>query len=182
MKTKILNGLIALVAMVALVVAISVAVRPTEQPVELAAGACSRAAGGAKWIAGSGCEWEMQSGSTLDVQSGTSTTFGGNVDVDGTLQFSSNNLYPVGYASSGQQLVYGTSQITGTATASHGLTTVTFAVATLGEDPSATAGHAAHVSLVAASNVITLKAWQDDFVTAATETDVDIHWLVVGAP
>jgi cytoskeletal protein CcmA (bactofilin family) len=88
MKTKILDSVVALVAVVALVVSISVAIRPTEQPVELAGGYstdCYREIGGGKWIAASGCEWEMQSGSTLDVQSGTSTTFGGNVAVDGTL-------------------------------------------------------------------------------------------------
>jgi len=37
-------------------------------------------------------------------------------------------------------------------------------------------------SVAISANVVTLKAWQDDFVTAATEADTMIHWLVVGAP
>ena len=105
-----------------------------------------------------------------------------NTDVAGTLQYGANDLYPVGYASSGQQMVYGTASITGTATAAHGLTTVTFCMATLGEDPTNGAGDAAHVTVAVSANVCTLKAWQDDFVTAATETDVAVHWVVVGAP
>lgn len=106
----------------------------------------------------------------------------GNTDIAGTLQYGANNLYPVGYASSGQQLVYGTDSITGTATAAHGLTTVTFALCTLGEDPTSGAGEAAYCTVSVSGNAVTLKAWQDDFVTEATETDVAIQWIVVGAP
>jgi hypothetical protein len=110
------------------------------------------------------------------------TTHLSELDVNGAINYGTNNLYPVGHASEGQQIVYGTSTITGTAIANHGLTTVTFCAATLGEDPTAGAGDAAHVSVSVSSNVCTLKAWQDDLVTAATETDVDVHWIVVGAP
>lgn len=106
----------------------------------------------------------------------------GNVDAAGTLQYGANNLYPVGYGASGQQLVYGTATITGTAVIAHGLTTVTFCQATLGEDPTAGAGEAAHVTVTVAANVCTAKVWQDDFVTAATEANVVVHWLVIGAP
>lgn len=107
---------------------------------------------------------------------------GGTSDLAGTLNYGADNLYPIGYASSGQQAVYGTDDITGTLSVSHGLTTVTFCLATLGEDPTAGAGDAAHVSVVVAANACTVKAWQDDFVTAATETNVAVHWLVIGAP
>lgn len=86
------------------------------------------------------------------------------------------------YGSSGEQLVVGTDQITTTATAAHGLTTVTFALCTLGEDPTSGANEAAMCTVVVSGNTVTLKIWQDDFVSAATETDVDIHWLVVGTP
>lgn len=110
------------------------------------------------------------------------TTLNNNATVTGTLQYGADSLYPVGYASSGQQIVYGTASMTGTLSVSHGLTTVTFCVATLGEDPTAGAGDAAHVSVVVSANACTIKAWQDDFVTAATETDVAIQWLVIGAP
>jgi len=104
-----------------------------------------------------------------------------NLDVGGTVNFGAANLYPVGYASSGQQIVYGTSTITGTAVAAHGLTTVTFAQCTLGEDPETGAGDAAFCTVTVAANVVTVKAWQDDF-TAATEADVVVLWLVIGAP
>jgi len=93
-----------------------------------------------------------------------------------------SGAYPLGYASSGQQLVYGTASITGTAEASHGLTTVTFALCTLGEDPTAGAGEAAMCTVAVSGNTVTVKVWQDDFVTEATETEVDVHWLVVGTP
>lgn len=109
-------------------------------------------------------------------------TFDGNADVAGTLEYGADGLFPVGYATSGQQLVYGTASITTTAVVAHGLTTVTFCQATMGEDPTAGAGDAAHVTVTVAANDCTLLAWQDDFVTAATETDVAVHWLVIGLP
>jgi hypothetical protein len=102
------------------------------------------------------------------------------LDISGTFNYGTNNLYPVGYASSGQQLVYGTDTITGTATPAHGLTTVTFCLCSLGSDPDDDAGDAAMCTTAVSSNVCTLKTWQDDFVTAATEADIPVHWLVVG--
>jgi hypothetical protein len=93
-----------------------------------------------------------------------------------------SGAYPLGFATSGSQLVFGTDDITGTATAAHGLTTVTFAVCTLGEDPTAGAGEGAMCTVTVSGNVVTLKVWQDDFVTAASETDVAVHWIVVGVP
>jgi hypothetical protein len=117
---------------------------------------------------------------TLGVDGASTLT--GNTDVGGTLNYGTNNLYPVGYASSGQQLVYGTSLVTGTLAVSHGLTTVTFCLATLGEDPTAAGTTAAYVTTLVSSNTCTVKVWQDDMVTASDETNVDVHWLVVGAP
>jgi hypothetical protein len=105
----------------------------------------------------------------------------GNTDIAGTLQYGANNLYPVGFASSGQQAVYGTSTFTTTATATHGLTTVTFALCTLAEDPEVGAGDAALCSVAVSGNTVTLKLWQDDF-SAATEASVVVNWLVIGAP
>ena len=87
------------------------------------------------------------------------------------------------YGSSGQRAVAWTSSaITGTITVDHGLTTVTWAVCNLGEDPAAGAGDAAHVTVAISENVVTCKVGQDDFVTEATETDVTAHCLVIGAP
>jgi hypothetical protein len=117
---------------------------------------------------------------TLNVAGASTLT--GNVDMVGTLQYGADDLYPVGFASSGQQAVYGTDAITGTATAAHGLTTVTFALCALGEDPTSGAGDGAMCTVAVSGNVATLKIWQDDFITAATETDVVVQWIVVGAP
>ena len=97
------------------------------------------------------------------------------------LQLETSN-YPLEYTSSGKELVWGVGSITGTGTASHGLTTVTFAVCTLGEDPTSGSGDAAMCTASVSGNVVTLKTWQDDFVTAATEGTVVVHWLVVGTP
>jgi hypothetical protein len=110
------------------------------------------------------------------------TDLEGTLDVASTINYGADDLYPVGFATSGQQAVYGTDAITGTASAAHGLTTVTFALCTLGEDPESGAGDGAMCTVSVSGNVVTLDIWQDDFVTAATETDVLIHWLVVGAP
>ena len=107
---------------------------------------------------------------------------GGPVDIASTLQYGASDLYPVGFATSGQQAVYGSSLVTGTLAAPHGLTTVTFCVATLGEDPETGAGDGAFVTVAVSGNVCTLKVWQDDWTTAATEVDVIVQWLVIGAP
>lgn len=110
---------------------------------------------------------------TLNVDG--ATTLGGN------LTLSSAN-YPLEFASAGSEAIYGTATITGTATAAHGFTTVTFALCTLGEDPESGAGDGAMCTVSISANVVTLDIWQDDFVSAATETDVVIHWLVIGVP
>jgi hypothetical protein len=109
------------------------------------------------------------------------TTHFAALDVEGAVNYGSNDLYPLGHSTSGLQAVYGTDTITGTATASHGLTTVSWAQCTLGQDPSATAGDPAHCTVLASSNVITVSVWQDDFVTAATAGGT-VHWLVIGTP
>ena len=114
--------------------------------------------------------------------SGSEVTHLSNLDVAGEIEYGSNDEYPLGYASSGQQLVYGTDVVTGTLAVNHGLSTVTFCVASMGKDPDDDAGDAAHVTVAVSSNVCTVKVWQDDFITAATETDIPVHWLVVGTP
>lgn len=121
--------------------------------------------------------WEQSDGTDVATMSNA-----GLLDLSGELNYGSNDLSVLGYASAGEQLVVGTSLVTGTATAAHGLTTVTFALCTLGEDPTAGAGDGAMCTVTVSGNTVTLKVWQDDFVTAATETDVDVHWLVVGTP
>jgi len=93
-----------------------------------------------------------------------------------------SGTFPLGYATTGSQLVYGSDAITGTATAAHGLTSVTFAVCTLGEDPESGAGYGAMCTVSISANVVTLYIFFFFNDTATTETDVIIHWLVVGVP
>jgi len=115
------------------------------------------------------------------------TTHFSGLDVSGPASFGdtvtlSSSNYPLEFASAGSEAIYGTDTITGTATAVHGFTTVTFALCTLGEDPESGSGDAAMCTVAISANVVTLDIWQDDFVTAATETDVVIHWVVIGVP
>lgn len=105
----------------------------------------------------------------------------GALDTDGELNYGANNLSVLGYGSSGEQAVSGTDTMTTTLAVSHGLTTVTFCLATLGEDPETGAGDAAAVTTAVSANACTVKTWQDDF-TAATEASVVVHWLVIGTP
>lgn len=91
-------------------------------------------------------------------------------------------LYPIGYATDGEQMVAVSQDVTGSETVTHGLTTVTWAMCNLAEDPAATAGAGAHCTVEVAANVVTAKVWQDDFVTAATEADVAVNILVIGTP
>jgi len=131
--------------------------------------------------------------STLDVDGNISSGTGsititdsvnitGAVDLDSTLQFGTSDLYPVGFATSGQQLVYGTEDITGTTTAAHGLTTVTWALADICEAPGTGAGDSAFCIATVSANVVTVTCYQDDWTTEATEVDTCIMWQVVGAP
>lgn len=86
------------------------------------------------------------------------------------------------YGSSGEKAVASTISMTGTYTVAHGLTTVTWAMCTLGRDPDDDAGDAAHMTVEVSGNVVLAKMWQDDFVSAATEADVTAHCLVIGTP
>lgn len=115
-----------------------------------------------------------------DFEAAGTTNFS-DLDLSGSLNYGTNDLYPLGYASDGQQLVYGTTAITTTGTAAHGLTTITMCLCTLGRDPDTDAGDAALCTTAVSSNVCTLKTWQDDF-SAATEADISVHWVIVGAP
>lgn len=85
------------------------------------------------------------------------------------------------YATAGQQMVVGTSTgVTETVVANHGLTTVTFALCTLGEDVDTDADDPVVCTASVAANVVTIKLWEDDWSAAGTAATV--HWLVVGTP
>jgi hypothetical protein len=112
----------------------------------------------------------------------SNTTHLTNLDVAGSVTYGTSDLYPLGYDTDGYQLVYGSDDVTGNKAVGHGLTTVTWAVCSLAEDPTSGAGDGAYCTVLAASNVVTVTVWQDDFVTEATEEDVAVNWLVVGQP
>lgn len=105
---------------------------------------------------------------TLVADSVTADTVTADEVVAGEVVFGDDDLYPVGFATDGQQLVYGVQDVTTSEVAAHGLTTVTWAICNLAEDPAAAAGAGAHCTVSVAANEVTINVWQDDFVTAAT--------------
>jgi len=87
----------------------------------------------------------------------------------------------LGFGTAGEVAVAATASFTTTGTVAHGLTTVTWAVCTLAQDADDDAGDTASISVSISTNVVTVKAWQDN-ATAATDTDVDVNCLVIGTP
>jgi len=87
----------------------------------------------------------------------------------------------LGFGTAGEVAVAATASFTTTGTVAHGLTTVTWAVCTLAQDADDDSGDTASISVSISTNVVTVKAWQDD-ATAATDTDVDVNCLVIGTP
>jgi hypothetical protein len=101
----------------------------------------------------------------------------GDTDLAGALEFGSDNLYPLGYASSGQQIVCGTTELTETAEIeATGLTTITYVVATQITTPAAT-GAFLTVSAPTTSTFIA-SSWEADYSEGTTA--VEIHWCAVG--
>lgn len=104
-----------------------------------------------------------------------------NLDVAGSVNYGSNDLYPLGYGSDGYQIVVGSTSITGSANVSHGLgTSVVAAGCTLAQDPGTGVGDGAFCSVAVSGTTVTVKVWQDDF-TAATNA-ATVNWWVVGQP
>lgn len=88
--------------------------------------------------------------------------------------------YPLLYATTGKQVVCGSSTISSTLAVSHGLTTPSYAVCSLGEDPGTSAGDLVSCSASISEAVVTVKGWQDDWSAGANDTTV--FWCVVGTP
>jgi hypothetical protein len=116
----------------------------------------------------------------ISATGGLTVTTGG-ANIAGEVEYGTNDLSILGYASAGEQIVVGTETMTDTAVAAHGLTTVTFALCTLGVDPDTDAGDPVVCSVTVSGNVVTVKLWQDDWSAAATASQT-AHWLVVGTP
>jgi len=118
--------------------------------------------------------WEQSDGTDV-----ASLSNAGALDVASTINYGADDLYPLGYAASGYQLVFGAETgVTDTITAAHGLTTVTWAMCTLAEDPDTDAGDPVACTVEVAANVVVIKLWQDDWSAGATAAAV--NWLVVG--
>ena len=120
--------------------------------------------GGDKLVAQSGGEIEVQSGATLDVQSGASVTIPGG--------------YLLAYATTGYELVCGTSgTFTETTTiAVTGLTAISYAIATQITDPAST-GAILTVDAPTTST-LTINSWETD-ATVGT-TGVNAYYCAVG--
>jgi hypothetical protein len=104
----------------------------------------------------------------------------GNTDIAGTLQFGANNLYPVGYGTSGAKLIVGSTTITGTAALAHGLaTSVAAAGCTLAADP--TTNEEADCTVTVSGTTVTGKVWKTDGSTAG-DSPVAVNWWVLGVP
>jgi len=84
------------------------------------------------------------------------------------------------YATPAQQIVCGTSSITGTGTASHGLTTPAYCMATQNSDFAADGGF---VTCAISGTTVTLKQWKVNATpTAGSATAQSINWCVIGTP
>jgi len=93
-------------------------------------------------------------------------------DVGGLLNYGANNMYPLGYATSGQEIVCATTTITGEnqAVTVSGITTVTHGFAWLITDPGTGAGDPFMVTTDAppGDGTIVVNVWQDDVSAAAS--------------
>lgn len=105
-------------------------------------------------------------------------TFGSTIDVASTVNFGTDNLYPLGYASADQQIECGvTATFTDTvAVTASALTTATYAIATQITDPAASA---AFLTVDApAANVFNIDSWEDDYTVGTT--GITVYWCAVG--
>jgi cytoskeletal protein CcmA (bactofilin family) len=101
-----------------------------------------------------------------------------NLDITGTLQYGADDLYPLGYATPAQQMVCGTTEMTGSAEIeATGLTTITYVLA----PHQVTAITSTAVYLYASdptTNTFVLTSL-DSTYTAAT-VPISAHWCAVG--
>lgn len=107
-------------------------------------------------------------------------TFGGTADVAGTLQFGADDNFALGYASSAQEFSCVSTTITGTAAVEvTGITTPTFAMATLVTDPGTGAGDPFLVTVDEPSTTtVVVNVWQDD--VSAGASGAVVHVCAVG--
>lgn len=104
----------------------------------------------------------------------------GDLEVEGSVVLA-NGTFPLEYATAGYQLVFGTETMTATQIVATGLTTVTWALCTLGVDVDTDAGDPVVCTVDVSANVVTVKLWQDDWTAAATASQT-VHWMAIGLP
>jgi len=102
----------------------------------------------------------------------------GAVDVSGALQYGANNLYPLGYASDGYQLVLGSSTVTTTTVIVHGLTTPLYGFCTM--SGSLTDNEEQKCSVGISGSDVTIYVWKED--GTAGDSGVLVFWQVFGTP
>jgi len=107
----------------------------------------------------------------------------GNTDLVGTLNYGANNLYPIGYVSSGQHVLLIAQDTTGSETVvTTPLTAIVWAMCTMCDDPTAAGSTGAYCTVSITTNVVTGNVWQDDGVTISDEADVCVNYIVSGTP
>jgi len=115
---------------------------------------------------------------TDDLIAADDATIGGDLvvtdaaDVGGLLNYGANNMYPLGYGTSGQEIVCATTTITGEnqAVTVTGITTVTYGFAWLITDPGTGDGDPYMVTTDAApgNGTIVVNVWQDSATAASS--------------
>jgi hypothetical protein len=100
------------------------------------------------------------------------------VDIDGDLTIGADGLYPLGYATSGQQIVCGTTATftTTTTVAPTGLTVTDYVIASQITTPAA--GAAFMTVSDPTTSTFVISTWESDY-TAGT-TGITAHWCAIG--
>ena len=97
--------------------------------------------------------------------------------VDGTTILP-NKTFPLGYASSGEQVVLGTTAVNDIGTISHGLTTPNYALCSLSGKIIDNEEQKCSIDIV--GSVVTVYVYKEDGTTG--DNAVDVFWMVVGIP
>jgi len=115
---------------------------------------------------------------------GGAVTVNDNATITGTLQYGTPGLYPLGYASDGYQVFYGTTSLTQTVVYTDSDLSDAVVLCTLAQDVSTVAGEGAFCTARINSMVmpgspheVIVSVWQDDFTVATVVADV--FWWVV---
>ncbi len=83
------------------------------------------------------------------------------------------------YASTGQQIVCGSTTITGTGTIAHGLATPSYVTAVLAQDITGASNLVSHTNAAA---TVTIKVWTSALTPAASGAGAVVDWCVIGTP